>query len=276
MGQRPGSLSIDDCRRSARRGRHRAKASEDTIDAYFRAVMRHPAVPHIRLRLDEARDPRNSDEVTDQDGKDLTPILSQGDLNALALAIFLGLASAGAASELGFVMLDDPSQSLGPDIKDNSSRSSMTSPGGSVYCWPPWIASSTPWSPITSIIPGPSTPSAPGPETGPTSPEARPVKASTYQRLSRLHARHGRASSARSAKVVRDWLMPVPPIEPFDLPVFAVNRRPGGQQPARAHDNKVFIAALWRMSQGEPNFPRLSLPEFKQRLLEANGQHSST
>jgi hypothetical protein len=41
----------------------------------------------------------------------------------------------------------------------------------------------------------------------------------------------------------------------------------------RFHDNKVFIAALWRASQHEPNFPRLSLPDFKQRLVEANSQN---
>jgi wobble nucleotide-excising tRNase len=95
----------------------RLKAAEQTIDTYFRALTRHPAVLNIRLKLDEARGQRNSYEITDQDGKDLTPILSQGDLNALALAIFLGLASAGVDSALGFVMLDDPSQSLGSEHK---------------------------------------------------------------------------------------------------------------------------------------------------------------
>ncbi|MBY0528467.1 MAG: AAA family ATPase [Gemmataceae bacterium] len=93
------------------------KAAERTIDTYFRALTRHPAVQGVRLQLEEARGQRNSYEVTDQDGKDLTPILSQGDLNALALAIFLGLASASADSDLGFVMLDDPSQSLGSEHK---------------------------------------------------------------------------------------------------------------------------------------------------------------
>ena len=41
----------------------------------------------------------------------------------------------------------------------------------------------------------------------------------------------------------------------------------------RFHDNKVFIAALWRATQEEPSFPLLSLPEFKQRLVEANSQN---
>ena len=75
-------------------------------------------------------------------------------------------------------------------------------------------------------------------------------------------------------KVVRDWLgRRACPIESFDLPVFAATVRAlAASSPPqdRFHDNKVFIAALWRASQGEPNFPRLSLPEFKQRLVEAN------
>ncbi len=87
-------------------------------------------------------------------------------------------------------------------------------------------------------------------------------------------------------KVVRDWLRrraatPQPrrvacPHEPFDLAAFAatVQALAAGSPPEdRFHDNKVFIAALWRASQREPNFPRLSLPEFKQRLVEANSQN---
>jgi len=93
------------------------KTAEATIDSYFRALTRHPTVKRIQLRLEGARGQRNSYDVTDQDGRDLTPILSQGDLNALALAIFLGLAAASAESNLGFVMLDDPSQSLGTEHK---------------------------------------------------------------------------------------------------------------------------------------------------------------
>jgi hypothetical protein len=93
-----------------------------------------------------------------------------------------------------------------------------------------------------------------------------------------------RADAARN-KIVRDWLgipmlTPPPqeslPAEPFDLTAFAATVRALAQgSPAedRFHDNKVFIAALWRASQQEPNFPRLSLPEFKERLVEANSQN---
>jgi DNA repair exonuclease SbcCD ATPase subunit len=91
------------------------------IDNYFRQLTRNPAVKEIVLELKEdTRSGRNVYNITDQDGQDLTPILSQGDLNALALAIFLGLASAGGpTAPLGFVMLDDPSQSMGAEHKRN-------------------------------------------------------------------------------------------------------------------------------------------------------------
>jgi len=62
-------------------------------------------------------------------------------------------------------------------------------------------------------------------------------------------------------------------VEPFDLAAFAATVRAlAAKSPPedRFHDNKVFIAALWRATQREPSFPRLSLAEFKERLLEVN------
>ena len=45
--------------------------------------------------------------------------IRQGDLNALALSIFLGMASSpGLKASFGFLMLDDPSQSLGTAHKE--------------------------------------------------------------------------------------------------------------------------------------------------------------
>jgi len=95
------------------------------------------------------------------------------------------------------------------------------------------------------------------------------------------------SADAARCKVVRDWLggAPLPPQPPppepppserFDLPVFAatVQALAASSPPQdRFHDNKVFIAALWRASQREPNFPRVSLAEFKQRLIEANSHN---
>ncbi len=65
---------------------------------------------------------------------------------------------------------------------------------------------------------------------------------------------------------------PGPPAAEFDLPTFAATVRalaracPAG----RFGDNKVFIAAVWRQSQAEANFPRLTLDEFKARLVQAH------
>jgi hypothetical protein len=107
-----------------------------------------------------------------------------------------------------------------------------------------------------------------------------------------------KADAAR-CKVVRDWLhdehkdkassgaasspqppeshvAPTPELDPLDLPTFAATvRRLAEDSPPhdRFHDNKVFIAPLWRASQQEPSFPHLSLSEFKQRLVEANSQN---
>jgi hypothetical protein len=95
------------------------------------------------------------------------------------------------------------------------------------------------------------------------------------------------ADEAR-CKVVRDWLgtetLPLqrqlppesPPPEPFDLTAFAstVTALAAKSPPeARSDDNKVFIAALWRATQEEPSFPRLGLPEFKERVVEAHSRN---
>lgn len=81
-------------------------------------------------------------------------------------------------------------------------------------------------------------------------------------------------------KVVRDWLSatpsPMPSRELFDLPVFAATVRALAAHSSpqdRFHDNKVFIASLWRAGQREPSLQSFSLPEFKQRLVEANAKH---
>lgn len=93
------------------------------------------------------------------------------------------------------------------------------------------------------------------------------------------------SADAVRCKIVREWLgvaaQPLqrpepPPSERFDLPVFAATVRAlaaSSLPQDRYHDNKVFIAALWRASQREPNFPRIPLAEFKQRLVEANSHN---
>jgi exonuclease SbcC len=99
--------------------REKLAAAEAAIDRYFRRLTEHPAVRAIKLTVEtDTRTQRNDYAITDQEGKDLTPILSQGDLNALALAIFLGLAaSTKGLGAFGFVLMDDPSQSLDSEHK---------------------------------------------------------------------------------------------------------------------------------------------------------------
>lgn len=102
-----------------------------------------------------------------------------------------------------------------------------------------------------------------------------------------LKTKYGFTSTAAPAlrlKLIHDQLAsaapPLPAVvphavseEPFDLTTFAntVLKLARVSPPEdRFHDNKVFIAPLWRSSQREPNFPRLTLSEFKTRLIEAN------
>lgn len=61
----------------------------------------------------------------------------------------------------------------------------------------------------------------------------------------------------------------------YDLPRFADAVRKlaaASPQASRFGQHKVFISALWQQSQADPSFPRMSLDQFKQQLVEANRQ----
>jgi len=90
------------------------------IDNYFRRITDNPAITKIQFSVEgDSKTGLNSYVFKDQHGKELTPILSQGDLNAMALSIFLGMAGSKETNQpFGFVMLDDPSQSLGSQHKE--------------------------------------------------------------------------------------------------------------------------------------------------------------
>lgn len=106
--------------------------------------------------------------------------------------------------------------------------------------------------------------------------ERRHKMPSTDARALRLALIHDRlkAESPSQPAVTSEVTDPLPVVEePFDLSVFAntVHKLARVSAPEdRFYDNKVFIAPLWRASQREPNFPRFTLAEFKQRLIEAN------
>jgi hypothetical protein len=92
-------------------------------------------------------------------------------------------------------------------------------------------------------------------------------------------------ADAARRRFVREWLQGAKPAtrsegrnasEPFDLPAFAATVRTiAGNSPpeARFYDNKVFIEPLWKLTQREPSFPRMSLLDFKRHLLDANSRH---
>ncbi len=97
--------------------RDRMETAGAAIDTYFRKITGHPGVQHLRVEIEEdARSGGNSYTFCDQDGQELSPVLSHGDLNCLALSMFLGLVAAYSHA-VGFVLMDDPSQSLGSDQK---------------------------------------------------------------------------------------------------------------------------------------------------------------
>ncbi|KPK77003.1 MAG: hypothetical protein AMJ89_03195 [candidate division Zixibacteria bacterium SM23_73] len=89
-------------------------SARSAIDYYFRKITSNPAFQTLNIKVEEdKRTGGNFYIFEDQDGKRPIPILSQGDLNSLALSIFLGLAkTSGDSHPLGFILMDDSSQSL--------------------------------------------------------------------------------------------------------------------------------------------------------------------
>jgi len=89
-------------------------SARSAIDYYFRRITNNPAFQKFNIKVEEdKRTGGNFYVFEDQDGKRPVPVLSQGDLNSLALSIFLGLAkTSGDSHPLGFVLMDDSSQSL--------------------------------------------------------------------------------------------------------------------------------------------------------------------
>lgn len=94
-------------------------AAGSALDENFRRLTGHPAIGRLVMNVaEDTRSGNNSYTFKGKDGTDPQPILSQGDLNCLALSLFLGLAKATSAEQpFSFVMLDDPSQSLGSSAK---------------------------------------------------------------------------------------------------------------------------------------------------------------
>jgi DNA repair exonuclease SbcCD ATPase subunit len=94
-------------------------AAGTSLDKHFCRIANHPTIRGLVMEVTEdSRTGLNSYNIKSKDGWDPTPILSQGDLNCLALSLFFGLAEAAEETQpFAFLMLDDPSQSLGPEME---------------------------------------------------------------------------------------------------------------------------------------------------------------
>jgi exonuclease SbcC len=87
--------------------------AKKAIDDYFQRIVGNPGIRKLNVEIEEdKRTGGNSYRFCDENGQELNPVLSQGDLNGLALSMFLGLVEA-CSHPVGFVLMDDPSQSLG-------------------------------------------------------------------------------------------------------------------------------------------------------------------
>lgn len=90
--------------------------ARERINEYFKRITNHPQIKNLKLEVEEDSTGGNNYEIKDDKGKSVIPILSQGNMNALALSIFLALCE---NMPFEFIMLDDPSQSLSSNEKKN-------------------------------------------------------------------------------------------------------------------------------------------------------------
>ncbi|HUS70469.1 MAG TPA: AAA family ATPase [Anaerolineae bacterium] len=101
----------------AEEARERVSTAGRAIDNHFGKICQNPAVTSLCIEVEQGtRSGGNSYSFCDQEGRELSPVLSLGDLNSLALSIFLGMVTV-YSHPIGFVLMDDPSQSLGTDQK---------------------------------------------------------------------------------------------------------------------------------------------------------------
>ncbi len=89
----------------------RLARAQTAISNFFTTLTNRPDFPG--LRVSPTKDGYAVELTSSTDSREALPILNQGDLNCAALSIFLALATAPETThQLGFVILDDPSQSL--------------------------------------------------------------------------------------------------------------------------------------------------------------------
>jgi DNA repair exonuclease SbcCD ATPase subunit len=111
------SNKVREC--SVDEAKNKISSAETAINDYFIKITRNPGIKQIKLIVEkDSRTGRNSYSFLDHSENEVTPILSLGDFNSLALSIFLGLSKIDSESHpLGFIIMDDPSQSLSKQQK---------------------------------------------------------------------------------------------------------------------------------------------------------------
>lgn len=93
--------------------------AKSSISSYFQRITTTNSIEKIELSVKQNSDGANEYELKDSDGQLLMPILSQGDLNGLALSMFLGMVNLSNGKGVDFILLDDPSQSMAEGHKEN-------------------------------------------------------------------------------------------------------------------------------------------------------------
>tara|TARA_B100001971_G_C18219772_1_gene556317 strand:- start:738 stop:1829 length:1092 start_codon:yes stop_codon:yes gene_type:complete len=92
--------------------------SKDIVKRIFNKISENPGITNIDMVLETSRG-RENFGFKDGNGKEILPIMGQGDMNTLALSIFTGLGEANIDSlPLKSIIFDDPSQSMGKHHKD--------------------------------------------------------------------------------------------------------------------------------------------------------------
>ncbi len=96
----------------------RVASSKKKIREYFNMVAENPGIKDLEMIVERSRGHENF-RFKDASGEDVITILSQGDLNVLALSIFAGLGEVNL-KDIPFqsIIFDDPSQSMGLHHKE--------------------------------------------------------------------------------------------------------------------------------------------------------------
>jgi len=97
--------------------RARVARSKKKVSEYFNMVAENHGIKDLEMIVEHSRGYENF-RFKDASDEDVITILSQGDLNVLALSIFAGLGEANLkAIPLQSIIFDDPSQSMGLHYK---------------------------------------------------------------------------------------------------------------------------------------------------------------